>query len=478
MYISKELEGSDTVPRKTNNDLSLLKEMFDKHSQDVIDEFLSYYGPLSCKQYESAIYNMLFEAIGKTSILDLTCDDYEIALKFYNTDEKNQLPQDKYRACFFKYLYAFDIIKNQDGFEKKFFKEACINHFSKDNNKDIKEYKPDLEFDELERIEQYIDMECKDSKERMKASFICYMLYYANCSKTELLKMDVNSYKDGKIVSNINKEYAVPDKYDELFKRYLNNASYNGFSNLNDIVSKLGRTLQIKDLTPQIIINARNQNSMHCSLCGESYLNSISNWVSINNKLVCFKCAENLKKNFNYEINEIKNIKIKTDKIENNIAISSIIYTFDELRSKFFNKKIDYLKLHEFQIEIGKLGEAYVYDFEREKLKKTKYLELVDNTPAKDGSNGFDILSYDLEGNKLYIEVKTEAGLNDNDFYMSENEINTGKKLIKDGEKYIIYRVHNVLAENKKDIKIEIVEDVFNNSDYNFKECLWKVSKA
>lgn len=35
------------MPRKSNNDLSLLKKMVDKHSQDVIDEFLSRYGYLS-----------------------------------------------------------------------------------------------------------------------------------------------------------------------------------------------------------------------------------------------------------------------------------------------------------------------------------------------------------------------------------------------------------------------------------------------
>lgn len=465
------------MPRKSNNDLSLLKKMVDKHSQDVIDEFLSRYGYLSRENYESAIYNMLVKVIKKSDVSELTYNDYEEILRFYCTDEEKESSQDKYRSGFFKYLYAFDIVKNPKGFEGKWLKKNCIKHFKKNNNENIVKYKTDLTFDELGRIEQYVDMECDDSKERMKASFICYMLYYANCSKTELMKMNVNSYKDGNIISNSNKEYVVPNKYKALFTKYLNSTSYNGFSNLNDIVRKLGITLQIKNLTPQVIINVRNQNSMRCSLCGESYLNNASNWVSINNKLVCLKCAEKLKKNFNYEINEIKNIEIKTDKIENNIAISSIIYTFDELRSKFFNKKIDYLKLHEFQIEMGKLGEAYVYDFEREKLKKTKYLELVDNTPAKDGSNGFDILSYDLEGNKLYIEVKTEAGLNDNDFYMSENEINTGKELIRNGEKYIVYRVHNVLAENKKDIKIEIVEDIFNNSEYNFKECLWKVSR-
>lgn len=82
-----------------------------------------------------------------------------------------------------------------------------------------------------------------------------------------------------------------------------------------------------------------------------------------------------------------------------------------------------------------------------------------------------------MQGNELYIEVKTEAGTKDNNFYISQNEINTGKSLIEQGKNYLIYRVHNVLAKDKKDIKVEIIKNIFNNENYEFESCLWKVSK-
>lgn len=464
--------------KKTKNEISLLRDMFDKNTQDVTNDFLTYYKESSHVQYINSIYNMLFEVVGKNNVADLTFEDYEKVLKFYDTDERKECSQDRYRSTFFKYLYAFDIVKKPEGFENKWLKKDCINHFNKMKNRKInKEYTPVLTFGELDRLQQYVNMECENNKEKMKTSFLYYMLYYTNCSVSELMKMNTDNYKNGEIILNENNKYEVPTKYKDLFTRYLNDRSYNGFYTINDIIAKLGDILEIKNLTPQTIKNAKKQNSMCCSLCGEYSLTNLNNWKSVNNKLVCIKCAEELKKNTNFKTYIIENTDIELDKIENNIEISSIIYTFDELKNKFLNKNIDYLKLHEFQMEIGKLGEAYVYDAERNKLDGTKYVELVDNTPAKDGANGFDILSYNLQGDKLYIEVKTEAGLKDNDFYISQNEINTGKYLIEQEKKYLIYRVHNVLAKDKKDIKIEIIQNIFNDENYKFESCIWKVSK-
>ncbi|RQN11086.1 DUF3883 domain-containing protein [Clostridium butyricum] len=466
------------MAKKSKSEFELVINMFDKNTQDVINDFLTYYKGSSNTQYKNAIYNMLFEAIGKSSVIDLTFGDYEKALKFYNTNEKKESSQDRYRSSFFKYLYAFDIMKNPKGFENKWLKNDWINHFNKIKSKKTTEiFIPALSFEELERIQEYINMECRNNKEKMKTSFICYILYYTDCSISELKKITTDDYKNGNIITNEGNEYEVPSKYKDLFTTYLSDRSYNGFQTTNDIILKLGNTLGIKNLIPQTIKNAKKQNSMCCSLCGKYYLSNLNNWISVNNKLVCIKCAEDLKKNKNCKINKIENVDIETDKIENNISLSAIIYTFDELRNKFFDKKVDYLKLHELQIEIGKLGEAYVYDIERKKLDGTKYLELVDNTPSKDGSNGFDILSYDLQGNELYIEVKTEAGTKDNNFYISQNEINTGKSLIEHGKNYLIYRVHDVLAKDKNDIKVEIIKNIFNNENYEFESCLWKVSK-
>lgn len=466
------------MAKKYKNDVSEIIGLFDKKTQEVVNDFLTYYKELSHTQYISAIYNMLY-VIEKNNIRDLTYKDYENVIIYYNTNERKETTQDKYRHSFFKYLYAFDILNDTKGFEQKWLKSDCEKHFRALKIKKVdKKYKPALTFEELENLHEYINMECQDNKEKMKTSFICYMLYYTECEVYELRDITTNNYIDGKIISNKNNNYEVPKKYEDLFIMHLNDTNYKGFQTINDIVGKLGNVLGIKNLTPQTLKSARKQNSITCSLCGKSYIGDLNNWASVNNKLVCVKCAEALKKNTNYNVGKIENSDIETDKIENNIAISSIIYTFDELKNKYLSKDIDYLKLHEFQMEIGKLGEAYIYDIERKKLSGTKYLELVDNTPAKDGSNGFDILSYDEDGTELYIEVKTEAGLKNNDFYLSQNEIDTGKSLVEQGKKYLIYRVHNILAKDKESIVVEIIHDIFDNDGYNFDSCLWKVSKV
>lgn len=285
------------MSKKAKNEFGLLIEMFDKSTQDVINEFLTYYKVSSHGQYINAIYNMLFEAVGKSNLADLTYIDYGKVLKFYNTDGQNERSQDKYRSVFFKYLYAFDIIKNNEGFENIWLKKDCINHFDKiKNRKSKKKYIPVLTFEELEKFREYINMDCEENKEKMKISFLGYMLYYTNCSVSELIKMSAVNYKDGKVISNENKEYEIPNKYKNLFTKNLSDKGYNGFYTINDIISKLGNILEIKNLTPQTIKSAKKQNSICCSLCGEYYLNNLNNWVSVNNKLVCVECSKELKK--------------------------------------------------------------------------------------------------------------------------------------------------------------------------------------
>lgn len=134
------------------------------------------------------------------------------------------------------------------------------------------------------------------------------------------------------------------------------------------------------------------------------------------------------------------------------------------------------MNLHKFLMEIGNLGEAFVYDLEKRKLVGTKYEESVSNLPARDHTNGYDILSYDLDGTELYIEVKTEIN-SDNDFYLSDNELKTAQRLKSERKKYLVYRVHNILAENKNDIIYDIIEDITDNSGYKFEVCSWKVSR-
>ncbi|MEO0788233.1 MAG: DUF3883 domain-containing protein [Bacteroidota bacterium] len=86
---------------------------------------------------------------------------------------------------------------------------------------------------------------------------------------------------------------------------------------------------------------------------------------------------------------------------------------------------------------IGDAGEKFILDVEAENLKRLG----IDKVPEKrpDGA-GYDILSYDENGDELHIEVKTTPS-NDSrkPFYMSSNEL----EYLKRHANAVIYRVYD-----------------------------------
>ncbi|MGC7871542.1 DUF3883 domain-containing protein [Desulfosporosinus sp. SYSU MS00001] len=457
----------------TKEMLSVLTEQ----TQKVVSNFLQYYKPISHAQYISAISN-LFYVLGKDDVALLDINDLREIQEFLKIRE-NKGSNDKYSESFFKYIYAFNIIKNPAGFEKIWIKEKLISHFnglSKKTNEVEKEYSPALTLEEITNIQQLMDLDYQDNMKMLKISFCWYLIFQTDCTVNEIIKMVAGDYdyNSHTIKSHIGKEYYVPDKYIVLFD-YLKDRTFSGFNTVNEYITELSTIMGMKKITPQMIKIARKENMIRCSLCGINYTNIKENWVSINNRIVCVNCGENLKKNTNITIETFENQNISDEQITENLEIAPIIYTFDELKKKL-NKKVDYLNLHKFLMEIGNLGEAFVYDLEKRKLAGTKYEEYVSNLPARDHTNGYDIFSYDLDGTELYIEVKTETK-EDSAFYLSDNELKTAQRLKSERKKYLIYRVHNILAENKSDITYEIIQDITNNNDYKFDVCTWKVSR-
>ena len=98
--------------------------------------------------------------------------------------------------------------------------------------------------------------------------------------------------------------------------------------------------------------------------------------------------------------------------------------------------------------KVGDAGENYVYEYERNKLKKLGMSNLADSIVKQyeDLSYfpGYDIQSFDEKGNKIFIEVKSTKGKNKSFFEISENEIKVAKKL---GESYYIYQVTSALTD-------------------------------
>ena len=100
--------------------------------------------------------------------------------------------------------------------------------------------------------------------------------------------------------------------------------------------------------------------------------------------------------------------------------------------------------------KVGDAGEKYVYEFEKNRLERLGLGDLAKKIVKQyeDLSffPGYDIQSFDEQGNKIFIEVKSTKGKNKNYFEISDNEIKAAKEL---GDSYHIYQVTNALTDPK-----------------------------
>ena len=93
--------------------------------------------------------------------------------------------------------------------------------------------------------------------------------------------------------------------------------------------------------------------------------------------------------------------------------------------------------------EAGDRGEAFVYNFEKERLRKAGKVTLasqIDWVSRRSVGKGYDILSYEEDGSPRFIEVKSSTGRGMTVF-MSDNEWQVAKR---EKGAYYIYRVTNV----------------------------------
>ena len=110
-----------------------------------------------------------------------------------------------------------------------------------------------------------------------------------------------------------------------------------------------------------------------------------------------------------------------------------------ELKGEF----IDYVEREKKLKHIGDLGEQFIFSQEREKVKQYKLpksKEVIWVSRDKGDGLGFDILSYDAQGNEMYIEVKTTTQAESASFYISANELEKSKQY---ADTYYLYRVYN-----------------------------------
>lgn len=130
------------------------------------------------------------------------------------------------------------------------------------------------------------------------------------------------------------------------------------------------------------------------------------------------------------EINE-------TSVLSTELTISADPVSFRGRTVNFIQNGIDNKRL-------GDLGELWVMKYEIEKLQNAKKHNLVDqikHTSKDEGDGtGFDIQSFDITGNKIFIEVKTTKGRQNSTFFVTRNELERSKI---EKNNYYLYRLYN-----------------------------------
>ena len=112
---------------------------------------------------------------------------------------------------------------------------------------------------------------------------------------------------------------------------------------------------------------------------------------------------------------------------------------------------------------LGNLGEEYVLQYERQQLidcGKPILAKKVRHVAVEEGDGtGFDILSYEPNGIKKYIEVKTTTGKLTSQFFITHTEL---ARSIQEKDKYYLYRVYD-FDRITKNGKIKIIRGDLSN---------------
>ncbi len=232
------------------------------------------------------------------------------------------------------------------------------------------------------------------------------------------------------------------------------------------VMQELGKMVGVSNLKYRDIEKTRSQFSFVCPECEEVYENKAGKWVLVYQRIVCNECGEELKKKFNIELNFLPSYEFEPEKVVHPLMHDN----FDSARKKMSFTIDDFNKLQEFQKKVGSLGERYVLDHEIEKLSETGLLPIF--IGEVDLSVGYDILSYDENGEEIYIEVKSTVNKN-SPFFLSDKEYQIAKEK---GDRYFIYRVENVLARNLTEVLLTKYRNPVNNAKFHFEPHDWKIT--
>lgn len=105
-------------------------------------------------------------------------------------------------------------------------------------------------------------------------------------------------------------------------------------------------------------------------------------------------------------------------------------------------KKADYMTKAARDAQVGTLGEEFAVAFERWRLRHHPALAArIRHVSLEDDTLGYDILSFEQDGNERFVEVKSTLGDLSSRFFISSNELAIAKEK---GARYVLLRVGNL----------------------------------
>ncbi len=129
-------------------------------------------------------------------------------------------------------------------------------------------------------------------------------------------------------------------------------------------------------------------------------------------------------------------------------AIDDLVINGDE--ESLTGRQVDHDRRQQRNSRIGKLGEQFVIQYELQKLKQggiRNYESKVEHASVVQGDGlGYDIESRDLNGKRMFIEVKTTTGGLNAPFYITRNEL---RRSIQDANQFYLYRVYDFDPERQ-----------------------------
>lgn len=149
----------------------------------------------------------------------------------------------------------------------------------------------------------------------------------------------------------------------------------------------------------------------------------------------CTNCA--FKQGFEVAIleNNIDNIQLEL------VKAPSVKLT-KKKRQFSASKNVDFIEEELKNKRLGLLGELFILQIEKKYLSENNRSDLADkveHTSVEKGDGiGYDILSFNLQGEKKYIEVKTTRSNISRPFYLTSNEIEYSKQ---NKDNYFLYRL-------------------------------------